>query len=143
MPIVTPQFVALKLYQELEVTLPHPYCLQSLRNQRTLHQHQGWKIGDESQFLPWWEEDLLGLSPGYLADGSGLQLAYIKLSICDLTKLMNFPKAQGTKDKSSKIPMKGPKRVGSRVLSQGAVENNFYTNILVSLCCVFSLLNQL
>ena len=90
-------------------------------------------------FLPRWEEDLLRLSPGYPADGSGLQLAYIKLSICDLTKLMNFPKAQGTKDKSSKIPMKGPKRVGSRVLSQGAVENQFlYQYSCFSLLCFLS-----
>jgi hypothetical protein len=53
-------------------------------------------------------------------------------SICDLKKkknkqkqLVNILKAQGTKDKSSKIPTKGPKRLGSKVVSQGEVENQF------------------
>ena len=76
--------------------------------------------------MPQWEEDPLPLSLGYPADGSGTATGLLKAaSICDLTKLVNFLKAQGPKDKSSKIPMKGPKSVGSKVVTQEEVENQF------------------
>lgn len=77
-------------------------------------------------FLSRWEGDLLRLSPGHPADGSALQTGLLKAaSICDLTKLVNLLKAQGPKDKSSRIPKKGPKSVGSKVVTQGEVENQF------------------
>ena len=42
-------------------------------------------------------------------------------SICNLTKLVNLLKAQGSNDKSNRMPTKGPKRLGSKVESQGLI----------------------
>ena len=68
------------------------------------------------------------LSLGCPADGSGLQLVLFKAeSICDLTKLVNLLKVQGPNDKSNKRPRRGPKRLESKVESQGEISASAYS----------------
>ena len=48
-------------------------------------------------------------------------------SICDLTKLVNLLKDQGTNDKRNKRPRRGPKRLESKVESQGEISASAYS----------------